>query len=265
MKSVYEASTGLDAHMILNLLEQEGIHGRVDGEYLPGGVGELQAINLVRVMVEEADVERARRIIRDWEAIQVTDEAKPVRKSSAGFTGFLLGCLAGGGLLYWTYNSPVTVDGIDVNDDGVLDEKWTYRDGRMSRTESDRNLDGKVDLVTDYDRWGLVKEASSDDDFDGVFETVYTYRDGQVARQVSDLNQDGNPDLRARFRYGNLDEVLITGDGADTRSKRQHFRMGRLVAAEYDADGDGRYDIEYRYDHFGEVQGKSVLTPAEAP
>jgi len=68
MKCVYEASTALDAYMIFNLLVQEGIQGRVDGEYLAGGIGELQALNLVRVMVHEEDYDQSIEIIREWEA-----------------------------------------------------------------------------------------------------------------------------------------------------------------------------------------------------
>jgi hypothetical protein len=68
MKCVFEASNTLDAYMIFNLLLQEGIQGRVDGEYLAGGIGELQAINLVRVMVAADDYDQAIKIIREWEA-----------------------------------------------------------------------------------------------------------------------------------------------------------------------------------------------------
>ncbi len=68
MKCVYEASNALDAYMIFNLLTQEGIQGRVDGEHLVGGIGEIQAINLVRVMVPDEEYDWAREIIRDWEA-----------------------------------------------------------------------------------------------------------------------------------------------------------------------------------------------------
>lgn len=48
MRSVFEASSGLEAHMILNLLDQRGISGRIEGEYLQGG-GELQAMGFVHV------------------------------------------------------------------------------------------------------------------------------------------------------------------------------------------------------------------------
>lgn len=34
MKVVYQASNAVEAHMILHLLEQQGLAGRIDGEYL---------------------------------------------------------------------------------------------------------------------------------------------------------------------------------------------------------------------------------------
>ena len=70
MKKLYEASNSVEAHMILNLLEQEGLTGRVDGEYLQGGVGELPAAGLVRVMVAEEDYAAAKSIVDKWDAAQ---------------------------------------------------------------------------------------------------------------------------------------------------------------------------------------------------
>jgi hypothetical protein len=261
MKSVYKASTSLDAHMILNLLLHEGIEGRIDGEYLPGGVGELQAMNLVRVMVDEADYERAVQVIETWEAIEVDEEEKSGNKSSAGVSVFLVGVIIGGGLMYWVYNTPVTEGGIDLNGDGVLDEKWIYRDDRISRTEVDRNFDGNADVIYSFDRKGVLKDSKQDDDFDGVFESVFRYEDGVTDTQESDLNQDGNIDLKAKYMYGNLDELIILGEGQDLRKKRQKFKMGKLVSADYDADGDGNYDISYEYDYFEEVRTKSDKRP----
>jgi len=102
MKSVYEASSGLDGHMILNLLEQRSIKGRIEGEYLQGGIGELQAMGFVRVMVEEEDYDQARQIISEWEAIQPpveesTQETRTVGGTQLFFAGFILGAA----LMYW--------------------------------------------------------------------------------------------------------------------------------------------------------------------
>ncbi|MGB5717499.1 MAG: DUF2007 domain-containing protein [Gammaproteobacteria bacterium] len=257
MKSIYEASTALDAYMVLNLLEQEGIKGRVDGEYLPGGVGEIQAINIVRVMVNESDYEKAGQVIRDWEAIEVEKEDDRIKKPAAGVSTFILGLLIGGGLILWVYNTPVTEDGIDMNGDGVLDEKWIYRDNRIIITEVDRNFDRNADIVYYFDRRGILKTAKYDDNFDGIYETEYKYKNGLTHFQSSDVNQDGNVDYRATYIYGNIDEIEILGEGGDLRKKRQKFRMGKLISAELDSDGDGSYDVEYTYDYFEEVESKS--------
>jgi hypothetical protein len=74
MKMVYEAAHGVEAHMIADLLRQEGIPGMVQGEYLQGAVGGLPATGLVRVVVDEADYDRARRVIDHWSAAQAGEE-----------------------------------------------------------------------------------------------------------------------------------------------------------------------------------------------
>ena len=102
MKCVYEASGTLDAHMILNLLEQQRIYGRIDGEYLQGGVGELQAMGLVRVMVSEHDYAEARRIVREWESIQpAVESAIPETRPFGELKIFILGAIFGAGIMYW--------------------------------------------------------------------------------------------------------------------------------------------------------------------
>ena len=102
MKCVYEASSGLDGHMILNLLKQAGIAGRIDGEYLQGGIGELQAMNFVRVLVSEQDYAEARKIINEWESIQpVSDDPRPEPRPPGGLRIFVIGMIAGAVLMYW--------------------------------------------------------------------------------------------------------------------------------------------------------------------
>ena len=160
-------------------------------------------------------------------------------------------------MVYWVYNSPVTEDGIDINGDGILDEKRIYKDHRISRTEVDRNFDGNVDIIYDFDRNGIPKESRRDDNFDGFFESVFIFKDGLTKTKESDLNQDGSIDHKAHYSHGNIDEVVILGEGQDPRRKRQKFNMGKLISAEYDTDGDGNYDIEYEYDYFEEIKTKS--------
>jgi hypothetical protein len=102
MKCVYETSTGLDAHMILNLLEQEGISGRVDGEYLQGGIGELQPMNFVRVLVSEDDYAEAKKIINDWELVQpASDRTEREDRQHTGSFHFITGVAVGAVIMYW--------------------------------------------------------------------------------------------------------------------------------------------------------------------
>ena len=145
MKLLYEAQNSIEAHMILNLLEQDGLVARIDGEYLQGGVGELQAVGVVRVMVDEGDYSSARKIIEQWDAKQTEEtgekeESLPqVKRNSslgAGVVGFALGVAA----MVAYYHTPVTYDGIDYDGDGTLDEQWIYVNDRPSKTKVDRKL-----------------------------------------------------------------------------------------------------------------------------
>ncbi|MEJ2359947.1 MAG: DUF2007 domain-containing protein [Gammaproteobacteria bacterium] len=68
MVSVYSANSTTEAHIVKNLLEQQGIEAYVSGHYLQGGLGELPVINLIQVQVGAADEAAARQVIRDYEA-----------------------------------------------------------------------------------------------------------------------------------------------------------------------------------------------------
>ena len=102
MRSVFEASSGLDAHMILNLLQQQSITGRIEGEYLQGGIGELQAMGFVRVLVSEEDYTVANKIISEWEAIQpAVEDNKSEERPSGGLLIFVIGVAVGAAIMYW--------------------------------------------------------------------------------------------------------------------------------------------------------------------
>lgn len=98
MKLLYEAANSLEANMLLHLVEQAGYRARIDGEYLQGGVGELQVAGFVRLMVEEADYDAAKEIVAEWDqrqppAVEVEPEASSNKNSLlfAALFGFLGG------------------------------------------------------------------------------------------------------------------------------------------------------------------------------
>jgi putative signal transducing protein len=69
MKRVFEAANHIQAHMVMHVLEQAGVHALVQGEFLQSGAGELPLGNLVAVAVADEDEEIAREIISDWEKL----------------------------------------------------------------------------------------------------------------------------------------------------------------------------------------------------
>ena len=93
--------------MILNLLEQHGISGHVEGEYLQGGIGELQVMGFVRVLVSEENYAEARKIINEWESIQPASEnSKPEVRTPGGTLIFITGVIVGAGIMYWILKVP---------------------------------------------------------------------------------------------------------------------------------------------------------------
>lgn len=256
MKCIFEASSGLEAHMISNLLQQAGIVARIDGEYLQGGIGELQAMGFVRVLVDDADYIHAQQVIKSWDSAQSepTKRVEPKRKSSGIGIGLLLGLLIGVGATFIAYNTPVSLDGIDHNDDGKLDEKWTYRDNRIEKAEIDRNLDGSIDTISLYNRKGRIYKSESDENFDGIFETTITYKRSNPILHVADTDQDGVIDYKAYFNNGVLTDIEILGPTSSSPKKKQQYNMYKLISSEFDSNGDGIYDKQYTYDYYEQIK-----------
>ena len=68
MKTVYDAATNIEAHLVMHQLQQAGIEASIQGEFLQGGIGELPAAGNIRVMVDPKDEGEARQVIADWDA-----------------------------------------------------------------------------------------------------------------------------------------------------------------------------------------------------
>jgi hypothetical protein len=62
VKIVYQAENIIDANLVKNAHEQEGITAIVSGQYLTGAAGVVPVVALVNVMVAELVWERARPI-----------------------------------------------------------------------------------------------------------------------------------------------------------------------------------------------------------
>lgn len=255
MKTLYEPSNALEAQMLHDLLQQEGISTRIDGAYLQGGVGELPASGLVRLVVEDDDYEQARTIIKNWEATEIPTStptiAKPPTKAiSAALGGLLLGVVS----TYFFFHVPINVDGIDYNHDGVLDERWNFSaSGAFLGSTMDRNFDRKVDYKSHTNQKGEVISAESDDDFDGVFETKIQFKGGNSEYIDVDTDNDTLPNLKSYYKHGILVSTEYINPHSGLPVRVEHYRLGVLTTAEVDTDKDGNLDKRYTYSNTAQI------------
>lgn len=63
MRTAYEAANLIDAHLVRQALEAEGIPAFIRGEALVGGMGDLGVFGLVAVMVPDAAWPAARALV----------------------------------------------------------------------------------------------------------------------------------------------------------------------------------------------------------
>jgi hypothetical protein len=73
MRILYEASSAVEAHLLKDLLAQEGVPASIHGEFLQGAMGELPAAGLVRLMVADEHYAAGRALIARWEAAAPSD------------------------------------------------------------------------------------------------------------------------------------------------------------------------------------------------
>jgi hypothetical protein len=265
MKVVFEPTNSLEGHMLQDLLRQRGIASRLEGAGLQGAVGELPAIGLVRLLVEDKDFGAARAVVDDWEKATVPDPAPAAPRQRVGaVAGGAIGIVLGLGAAILYFRVPGNVEGFDHNDDGNLDERWKSSAGGIPiANEIDRNFDGAIDLVWNLNRYGQAESGKSDDDFNGTFETEFRLQNGQPYLYLVDTDGDGTADLKSVLKYG----VLVTQEHRSAQSREpvriERFRLGKLVSADVDTDRDGILDRRLEYDAFGEVTAAREIRPSE--
>jgi hypothetical protein len=66
MQRIYEPANLMEAEMLLSMLASEGVTAHLAGRDLVGGMGELPAIGLLSLMVENDRAQYARQLIGEY-------------------------------------------------------------------------------------------------------------------------------------------------------------------------------------------------------
>ena len=255
---IYDAANGVEAHMILHLLQQAGITGQVDGEYLQGAMGELPATGNVRVSVKPNDAEEAKKIIAEWESLQPA-EVTGKKPATTGLKAkyFMTGAGVAAVALFLMFRYPGTSEGFDYDGDGKLDEIYSWQGSLISKVEHDRNKDGNIDLRWIHGLDGVIKTMKADNDFNGTFETTTSYIDGNPAVDRIDSSGDGSRDIHNTYQNGVLTESELFDPFTNIRIKLSRYdAFGKLVETGFDTDGNGSLDLQTTYDGFEEPISK---------
>lgn len=258
MQCVYQADALLDGQIVADQLARAGIHAEIFGGDLPGGAGELPAGGQVRVLVADADVPEALRVVADWEnatSLQAREHRRAIDRGRA-LTGFVLGLITGlvGAVVFLALPEPPETERyFDHNADRQPDAWHHFRQGRLLRIRKDRDFDGKVDAVWRFTPEGRRRSARLDQDFNGHRETRLRFENDLVRRKRVDLDGDGRIDITETYRHGVLRERRYHHPDTGAVIKRTRYRAGVLPrVSQLDTNGDGIPDTRLHYNRVGE-------------
>lgn len=81
MQRIHEPLDLVQAQLLVSMLASEGINAHVQGEHLLGAMGELPAIGLLSIWVQDGDAVRARELVLAYEQATpcMDEEGAPVR------------------------------------------------------------------------------------------------------------------------------------------------------------------------------------------
>lgn len=264
MKTVRTYGNLAEAGFAASLLEAAGIKALMadEGSYT-SGYGPV--CGGLRVQVEEADFERALRVLDgglDAPEGSPTDSI-PDAASRIPIAPFVVGAAMLGALAFAVFQmdehskrvgsgaGEQTYD-FDMNHDGKPDSFSIYRNGKITSQKVDRNFDGKIDEWHFYDGDGAVQRVERDKNFDGKVDEwfVYAQDGGAIAKFDTDFN--GLADCVVTYEFGNPTRVDYMPNESRIVTRREILKDGVATEEWVDENRDGAFDYRVLIDPFGE-------------
>jgi antitoxin component YwqK of YwqJK toxin-antitoxin module len=279
--AIYKTSDPIFISLAKSILKSEKIPHYFKGEGLQDlylgsryGIGNSTLFGPVEIQVDEKDVQRAGKILKQIERGKFEmpeDEGKiedietpesETNNTGKGsfksfFAGLIIGILVTASAIYiynevqsyrqrnlsWTYDD-------DLNKDGKKDIFYYYKKGVLSSIEQDRNFDGKIDLRCLYKK-GIVDNCESDDNFDGVFETKSLYEKGLIRQVEIDTNNDKKPEIIENYVDGIIYDATYVHELNRNVWKKEYYKNGFISEQHIDQDFDGKFDVIIKYNEAG--------------
>ena len=273
MKTVRTFANLAEAGFASSLLEAAGIKSLLaDEQSFTIGYG-LAALGL-RLQVDDADVERAERVLDQGPDVAVGESSEPRTEIKGRIPiGLFLACAALLGVMalalkHWQLErtrshaaarpNPVTED---ENGDGKPDTFYYYEGKRLVRTEVDGNFDGLIDWWYFYDADGRYVRAERDKNYDGKPDDWCFYEKGEPVNQKNDTDFNGLVDCITTFANGVATQVDYMPNESKIVTRRQVLKDSVLVEELVDENRDGTFDYKILHDPFGETSKPIPMGP----
>jgi hypothetical protein len=237
--------------------------------------GMYPSMGVIQLLVDPADAEDARRILRESAqlpvaALNVPEMKTPAPSRALSFNLVLLAGIVVGVLIHISYSRLWELRDLnpryDDDGDGVPDREQIWRRGELKEERLDRNRDGRPDNWLQYSNgWLFLTEL--DDNFDGKADSSYSYSKRQLAvSSIHDTDFNGAPDLTVTYTNGFWLRADWRINGAKVVTLRQLYLDGWVNEELRDQNGDGLFDVSILFDRFSTpIRTNSLRPTSSAP
>ena len=255
-----------DANLALALLEANSITGRIAADDCAGMLPSLSQARGVRLMVPAIKAEAARELLNlpesDREFVRPSSSPSFSRISIKQIVfGIALGALA-----MWVSLRPLPArtsgprtTHYHYADNGVMDEEWLYKDGRLSCHMTDRNLDGSFDHWAYYDADGNMTRSEEDNNFDGKPDEFWKYSNNDLVSMEKDSDFNGVPDEIVTYKSHIPQQLDIKPNGSKFTTIRELYSNGITTEVWSGGDSNGNFQQVVKYDPLFQPISTNIL------
>jgi hypothetical protein len=249
-----------EAALAVAQLEANGIACRIAADDCAGMLPNLSQAQGVRVLVA-APLAAAARELLDLPPAPVSETVSAgtpeiATRFKISFGQILFGIVLGA-LATWALQGGVPAKPAGPRtthyhyaDNGMKDEEWLYKNGRLVCHMVDRNLDGSFDQWTYFDADGYVERSEHDNNFDGKPDEFWTYSDNELVAMEKDADFNGVPDEFFTYKFSIPSQLDIKPNGSTFTTLREFLSNGVLTEVWSGGDSNGNFKKKVTYDPF---------------